>query len=68
MWYISVEIGPDGIQELKQSGESIDNLVLEEDEMKTIKGLSSRQNSKRKTWAVDFIEGKGAGQIILLHG
>ncbi|KAK7913971.1 hypothetical protein PG985_011674 [Apiospora marii] len=63
-----LEIGPDGIRELEQSDESIENLVLEEDEMKTIKGLSRRQNSKRETWAADFIKGKGTGQIILLHG
>ncbi|KAK7987012.1 atpase aaa+ type core protein [Apiospora saccharicola] len=51
-----------------QSDESIENLVLEEDEMRTLKDLSRRQNSKRETWAADFIEGKGTGQIILLHG
>ncbi|KAK8016968.1 P-loop containing nucleoside triphosphate hydrolase protein [Apiospora rasikravindrae] len=63
-----VEIAPKGIRELTKSDESIDNLVLGETEMKTIKGLSRRQNSKRDVWAADFIEGKGTGQIILLHG
>ncbi|KAK8133234.1 P-loop containing nucleoside triphosphate hydrolase protein [Apiospora kogelbergensis] len=59
---------PEGLQEVKQSEEGIENLVLGDTEMKTIKGLSKRQNSKRETWAADFIEGKGTGQIILLHG
>ncbi|KAH7014378.1 P-loop containing nucleoside triphosphate hydrolase protein [Microdochium trichocladiopsis] len=36
--------------------------------MTTIKALARRQNSKRETWAADFVVGKGSGQIILLHG
>ena len=58
----------DNISELILSNESIDNLVLDEAELKTIRALSVRQNSMRDIWAADFIEGKGTGQIILLHG
>ncbi|KAK6860754.1 ATPAse AAA+ type core protein [Apiospora arundinis] len=61
-------VHPERLREFTQSDEGIENLVLGEEEMKTIKGLSRRQNSKRETWAADFIEGKGRGQIILLHG
>lgn len=61
-------IGADYISEIVPSEESINNLVLGEDELKTIRGLAKRQNSKHDVWAADFIEGKGAGQIILLHG
>lgn len=61
-------IEPDYITEMSGSDESIDNLVLGEAEIATIRALSTRQNSKRQNWAADFIEGKGTGQIILLHG
>ncbi|CAJ2509401.1 Uu.00g144270.m01.CDS01 [Anthostomella pinea] len=63
-----VVVQPDQIVELEESTESIANLVLGEAELKTLRALSTRQNSKRDIWAADFIEGKGTGQIILLHG
>ncbi|KAK7961728.1 uncharacterized protein PG986_002553 [Apiospora aurea] len=66
--YLAVEIDPNSIQQLTRSAQSIENLVLGESELKTIKGLARRQNSKRATWAAGFVEGKGTGQIILLHG
>ncbi|KUL88915.1 hypothetical protein ZTR_03489 [Talaromyces verruculosus] len=50
------------------SVDSISNLVIGEDELRTIRALSNKQNSKTRQWAADFIEGKGTGQIILLHG
>ncbi|KAL4917034.1 P-loop containing nucleoside triphosphate hydrolase protein [Aspergillus aurantiobrunneus] len=37
-------------------------------ELQTIRALSNRQNGKTKQRSADFIEGKGSGQIILLHG
>lgn len=58
----------DYIRELVPSVDSISNLVIGEDELRTIRALSNKQNSKTKQWAADFIEGKGTGQIILLHG
>jgi AAA+ superfamily predicted ATPase len=61
-------IEADYISEIVPSEESIDNLVVGENELKTIRGLAKRQDSKHQAWAADFIEGKGAGQIILLHG
>ncbi|KAH9904445.1 P-loop containing nucleoside triphosphate hydrolase protein [Xylariomycetidae sp. FL2044] len=63
-----IVIHPDNIVEIEKSTDSIENLILGEDELKTIKALSSRQSSTKKTWAADFIEGKGTGQIVLLHG
>ncbi|KAG4292850.1 hypothetical protein FPRO06_12338 [Fusarium proliferatum] len=50
------------------SDESISNLIIAQDELKTIQALSNRQNSEIRHWTADFIEGKGSGQIILLHG
>lgn len=58
----------DYISEISPSEESLQNLVFGENELKTIRALSNRQNSRNETWAADFIEGKGLGQIILLHG
>ncbi|CAI7628266.1 unnamed protein product [Penicillium viridicatum] len=58
----------DYIHESVPSNESISNLVIGQDELKTIQALSNRQNSKIGHWSADFIEGKGSGQIILLHG
>lgn len=56
------------IQEIVPSLDSISNLIIGEAELQTIRALSNRQNSKTKQWSADFIEGKGTGQIILLHG
>ncbi|KAI1344529.1 hypothetical protein F5Y15DRAFT_411360 [Xylariaceae sp. FL0016] len=60
-------IRPDDLVEAVHSQNSILNLVLEKTELKTLQSLSTRQKSN-KQWAADFIEGKGTGQIILLHG
>jgi hypothetical protein len=51
-----VVIGADNISEIVPSEESIDILVLGEDELKTIRGLAKRQGSKHQVWAADFIE------------
>jgi flagellar biosynthesis GTPase FlhF len=54
----------------------IDNLVMDPIRIKTLKALAGsyiRQNVhgdelKTDPWNADFIQGKGQGQIILLHG
>ncbi|KAL7766991.1 hypothetical protein ACKLNR_004907 [Fusarium oxysporum f. sp. zingiberi] len=61
-------ISLDYVQESVPSNESISNLIIAQDELKTIQALSNRQNSETRQWSADFIEGKGSGQIILLHG
>ena len=58
----------DFIHRVSSSKESIKNLVLEEAELETIRALSRRHSSKNDVWAADFIEGKGKGRIVLLHG
>jgi len=65
---ILVLISLDYVQESVPSNESITNLIIAQDELKTIQALSNRQNSETRQWSADFIEGKGSGQIILLHG
>ncbi|KAL3421222.1 ATPase family AAA domain-containing protein 3B 1 [Phlyctema vagabunda] len=54
----------------------IDKLVMDEARLTMIKSLAAsyiRQNklgqiSKQPAWQADFVEGKGKGQIFLLHG
>ncbi|KAF8846682.1 hypothetical protein BDZ45DRAFT_812136 [Acephala macrosclerotiorum] len=54
----------------------IDNLVMDPARIRTLKALASsyiRENkhgvkSTQPLWSADFIQGKGRGQIILLHG
>lgn len=54
----------------------IDKLVMHPARVKTLKALAGnyiRQNihgqeSKGNSWNADFVQGKGQGQIILLHG
>ncbi|MCJ1386225.1 hypothetical protein MMC17_009351 [Xylographa soralifera] len=58
----------DFISEISSLEEGLHNLSIGENELKIIRALSNRQNRKNKLWAADFIEGKGMGQIILLHG
>lgn len=65
---LSVVIWVDYVEEISPCTESISNLIIGEDELMTIRALSNRQNSKKEQWSADFIEGKGSGQIILLHG
>jgi hypothetical protein len=54
----------------------IDKIVMDPARIKTLKALAGsyiRQNrhgekSERPPWNADFIQGKGQGQIFLLHG
>lgn len=56
------------MQSIESSSESIANLVIDKDELSTIRALSNQQNSNIDSWSADFIAGKGSGQVILLHG
>jgi hypothetical protein len=58
------------MSKVEPSNDSINNLVMSESALKTITALASRQdrNTAKATWSADFIQGKGIGQIILLHG
>ncbi|KAF5609332.1 TOB3 (member of AAA-ATPase family) [Fusarium subglutinans] len=60
-------ISIDHVQESAPSYESISNLIIARDELKTIQALSNRQTHEIRHWSADFIEGKGPGQLILLH-
>jgi len=64
-----VLITMDGVRLLEPAPDSINNLVLVDPHaLETIQALSMRQHSTSHSWSADFIEGKGTGQIILLHG
>jgi len=43
----------------------VDSVVMEATKQAIIKAISHPQN---RTWKLDFIQGKGEGQIVLLHG
>ncbi|KAI4115146.1 MAG: hypothetical protein LQ338_007899, partial [Usnochroma carphineum] len=60
-WFV---VWADFCYEILPSEESIKNLVLDKDELETIRGLARRQNSKHNVWAADFIEGKGTVEAI----
>jgi hypothetical protein len=63
-------------QEPKFKQNMIDKMVMDPVRIKTLKALAGsyiRQNkhgevSDRPPWSADFIQGKGQGQIFLLHG
>ncbi|KAI7061867.1 hypothetical protein KC327_g13815 [Hortaea werneckii] len=53
---------------IEASDDSIKNLQLDPTAVQIVKALSMQQDQSGDSWGADFIEGKGAGQIILLHG
>ncbi|RMY51205.1 hypothetical protein D0865_06484 [Hortaea werneckii] len=53
---------------IERSDDSIKNLQLDSSAAQIIKALSMQQDQSGDSWGADFIEGKGAGQVILLHG
>lgn len=65
---VKVVISMEYVEEITSSSDSIDNIVIGEHELSTIRALSNRQSREDEQWSADFIEGKGSGQIILLHG
>ena len=75
-YYINaVAFDIDCIKEYEWQSEPLDamsHLVLppERDDISVLKALSRHRDSKRpaKVWAADFVEGKGEGQVFLLHG
>ncbi|KAI7383006.1 hypothetical protein KC336_g18476, partial [Hortaea werneckii] len=56
------------VDRVERSDDSIKNLQLDPPAAQIIKALSMQQDQSGDSWGADFIEGKGAGQIILLHG
>lgn len=47
---------------------ALDSLILDESDKDVIKALARRAVRDDPMWAADFVEGKGEGQIFLLHG
>jgi hypothetical protein len=65
----------EGIKEVEwpcQAAEAMNHLVMppEREDIEILKALSRHKDSQRSAsvWAADFIQGKGEGQIFLLHG
>lgn len=53
------------MSKVPQRVDMIDNVVMESAKQQIIKAISHSQNH---AWKLDFIQGKGEGQIVLLHG
>jgi len=43
-------------------------LILRDSDKDVIKALARKFSKHKETWGADFIEGKGEGNIFLLHG
>jgi len=43
-------------------------LILDESDKDVVKALARKYSRGQGTWGADFVEGKGEGQIFLLHG
>lgn len=70
------ELHVESLQEPKFEQDMIDKLVMDTARIKILKALASSYIREDKhgvkstlpPWSADFIQGKGQGQIILLHG
>lgn len=43
-------------------------LILDDSDKDVVKALARKYSRGQATWGADFVEGKGEGQIFLLHG
>lgn len=57
-----------GIQNAEYDNTALQKLVLAPSDLNIITAISYRQIRKKETPTIDFIQGKGEGQVILLHG
>ena len=55
----------DDLTEIDVRTQRMQNLVLEDKNQEIIQAMS---HSQRNAWKIDFVENKGEGQIVLLHG
>jgi hypothetical protein len=60
----------DGLEEPKMAETAIDSLVMDSNNKELIKAIARIYTDSDQTerFSADFIQGKGEGQIILLHG
>ena len=56
------------VSSIVSNREAINTLVMDEKQLRLIKALSTNVGSRQGSWAADFIQSKGEGQIFLLHG
>jgi SpoVK/Ycf46/Vps4 family AAA+-type ATPase len=60
-----IDVG--SLEEVPATADPLQYLVLNPEDLKLLKSLSHQQSSGT-AWTADFIQGKGVGQIVLLHG
>lgn len=58
----------DGVRDARYDKTALDKLVLDPSDLNVIKAISYGQALDQRSPTLDFIEGKGQGQVILLHG
>jgi DNA replication protein DnaC len=56
------------VKSARHDSGALSNLQLEKTKLNIIKAITQQQITTQLDLAVDFIEGKGEGQVILLHG
>ncbi|KAI9712426.1 MAG: hypothetical protein M1820_001639 [Bogoriella megaspora] len=56
------------LQHIEYRRIALKNLVLAEEDLNMIKALAHQQNTSKVAFKMDFISGKGEGQVVLLHG
>jgi len=58
-----------GIEISSKEKDALDSLQIEKKSLDILTRLTYKYNEKEeKLWSADFIQGKGEGQVFLLHG
>lgn len=52
----------------QRESDHIGSLIMNESDKDVIKALTRKYAKREQTWGADYMEGKGSGQIFLLHG
>lgn len=60
------EVG--ALHDIEQDPEPLSMLKLNDDHLRLIKSICNRFKSNCPKWKADFVHGKGAGQIVMIHG
>lgn len=63
-----MSIDTDLLSDVKRAADPLKHVIIPEDDIMLIKALSFQHPQSQPQWGVDFIEGKGLGKIVLLHG
>jgi hypothetical protein len=68
---ILVEFDVENIEPItwpSRDSDPMSTLILDDSDKDVVKALARKYSRGQATWGADFVEGKGEGQIFLLHG